>query len=200
MDRNLLWIILGLAGQACFFSRFLVQWIASERARRSVVPRVFWHLSLMGSACLVAYALYRGDPVFVLSVLPATFIYARNLFIKKSASATQLIPIALALLVFSIWATASKPQVDSMGWAVIGFCGYAIWTSRFIAQWWVSERQGEAVMPVSFWIMSLVGNIFLLAYSIHLKDPVFIPGQSIGYIVYSRNLYLIYRERKEKGL
>ncbi len=73
------WLVLGLAGNGLFFSRFLIQWIASERAGRSLVPRSFWILSLAGSAVLLAYALHRRDPVFTIAYLPNAVVYWRNL-------------------------------------------------------------------------------------------------------------------------
>ncbi len=84
------WLALGLLGNAVFFSRFLVQWLASERAGVSYVPRVFWHLSLIGSAFLLAYAVHRRDPIFVLAYLPNGFVYLRNLALlrRTGASAT----------------------------------------------------------------------------------------------------------------
>jgi lipid-A-disaccharide synthase-like uncharacterized protein len=72
-------VIVGFAGQAIFMSRFIVQWIASERARRSVVPIAFWYLSLLGSALLLAYAIYVQDPVFVVGQLFGFVVYIRNL-------------------------------------------------------------------------------------------------------------------------
>lgn len=74
-------VIIGLIGQALFSARFLVQWIASERAGRSVVPVAFWFFSLGGGAVLFAYALYRGDPVFIVGQGLGTFIYVRNLML-----------------------------------------------------------------------------------------------------------------------
>mgnify|MGYP006385531225 CR=1 FL=1 len=73
------WLAFGLLGNAVFASRFLVQWIASERAGESVMPRVFWVLSIAGSLILLIYALHLGNPVFVLAYLPNSFVYARNL-------------------------------------------------------------------------------------------------------------------------
>ena len=81
------WLLFGLLGNLVFSSRFLVQWIASERARASVVPPVFWHLSLVGSLVLLAYALHRRDPVFVLAYLPNGFVYVRNLVLIRRGSA-----------------------------------------------------------------------------------------------------------------
>jgi lipid-A-disaccharide synthase-like uncharacterized protein len=76
---DLAWLIFGFVGNAVFASRFLVQWIVSERAGESVVPRVFWVLSIAGSLVLLVYALHLGNPVFVLAYLPNGFVYARNL-------------------------------------------------------------------------------------------------------------------------
>lgn len=74
-----LWLVLGLAAQALFASRFVVQWISSERAGESIIPIAFWHLSLGGAVLLLAYAVYRRDPVFIVGQSVGGFIYARNL-------------------------------------------------------------------------------------------------------------------------
>jgi len=77
------WIAVGLVGNAAFALRFIVQWIASERAKRSVVPLSFWYLSLVGAAILLLYAIHRRDPIFTLAYLPNGFIYARNLYLTR---------------------------------------------------------------------------------------------------------------------
>jgi lipid-A-disaccharide synthase-like uncharacterized protein len=89
MDWNdsLPWLAIGLVGNAAFFSRFLVQWIASERAGRSTVPVSFWWLSIAGSLILLAYAVHRRDPVFVLAYLPNSFVYVRNLMLIRRGAA-----------------------------------------------------------------------------------------------------------------
>lgn len=73
------WVIFGLAGQLLFTARFLIQWIASERAGRSTVPIAFWWFSIGGGLVLLSYAIHRGDPVFILGQSMGVFIYARNL-------------------------------------------------------------------------------------------------------------------------
>lgn len=73
------WLLLGLLGQTAFSARFVVQWLASERRRESVVPVAFWWLSVAGGALLLAYALHRGDPVFVLGQSAGLAVYLRNL-------------------------------------------------------------------------------------------------------------------------
>lgn len=74
-----LWVLLGFAAQAFFTARFVVQWIASERAGRSVVPVAFWLFSIGGGALLLVYALYRRDPVFIAGQAFSLFVYLRNL-------------------------------------------------------------------------------------------------------------------------
>lgn len=73
------WILIGLAGQACFAGRFLLQWLVSERRRQSVVPIGFWYLSLGGATILLCYAIYRVDPVFILGQAFGFVVYIRNL-------------------------------------------------------------------------------------------------------------------------
>ncbi len=75
-----LWIAIGFGGQALFASRFLVQWIATERRRQSVVPTVFWYLSLGGGLVLLSYALWRRDPVFIAGQSFGLLVYSRNLW------------------------------------------------------------------------------------------------------------------------
>ena len=80
----------------------------------------------------------------------------------------------------------------------IGFAGQGLFASRFIVQWFLSERRGESFIPVIFWYLSIVGGIGLLTYAIFRKDPVIITGQLFGIFIYSRNLYLVYKKRKKK--
>lgn len=75
------WVVFGLAGQLLFMGRFLVQWIASEKAKRSVIPIAFWYFSIGGGIILFAYAVYRKDPVFILGQSIGLFIYSRNLWL-----------------------------------------------------------------------------------------------------------------------
>jgi lipid-A-disaccharide synthase-like uncharacterized protein len=74
-----IWVLFGYVAQAMFTARFFVQWVASERAGRSVVPVTFWLFSVAGGALLVVYAIYREDPVFILGNGTGLFIYLRNL-------------------------------------------------------------------------------------------------------------------------
>lgn len=79
-----IWYAIGFLGQLTFGSRFFVQWIASERARRVTIPNLFWYLSLLGGVALFAYALHRRDPVFATGQGLGLIVYVRNLALGKS--------------------------------------------------------------------------------------------------------------------
>ena len=81
-------------------------------------------------------------------------------------------------------------------WLLVGFSGQALFTSRFLVQWVASEKKRDSVMPVAFWWLSLAGGTVLLSYAIHIKDPVIILGQSMGLLVYVRNLMLVAKGKR----
>lgn len=81
-------------------------------------------------------------------------------------------------------------------WLVFGLLAQSIFFMRFVVQWIASEKRKESYIPVQFWYLSLAGGIGLLIYSIHIQDPVFILGQSVGVFIYIRNLTFIYRKKK----
>jgi lipid-A-disaccharide synthase-like uncharacterized protein len=76
------WVLLGFVAQILFTMRFIVQWVASERAGRSVIPIAFWFFSIGGGLLLLAYALYRKDPVFIAGQSFGVFVYSRNLYFE----------------------------------------------------------------------------------------------------------------------
>ena len=80
-QAELAWILVGLGGQVLFMMRFVIQWIVSEKAKRSVIPVAFWWLSIGGAAILLAYAIWRADPVFILGQSLGFLIYARTLWL-----------------------------------------------------------------------------------------------------------------------
>ncbi|GAB4177687.1 MAG: lipid-A-disaccharide synthase N-terminal domain-containing protein [Rhodocyclaceae bacterium] len=87
MEIDPVWLVIGFLGQALFSMRFIVQWLSSERQKRSVVPLSFWYLSIAGGATLCAYAIHRADPVFIVGQGAGLFIYARNLHLIHRARA-----------------------------------------------------------------------------------------------------------------
>jgi lipid-A-disaccharide synthase-like uncharacterized protein len=86
IDQFSLWILLGLVAQAMFTARFVIQWLASEKAGRSVIPIAFWFFSLAGGSLLFIYAIHRQDPVFILGQGLGVFIYIRNLVLIRRES------------------------------------------------------------------------------------------------------------------
>ncbi|HEU4686309.1 MAG TPA: lipid-A-disaccharide synthase N-terminal domain-containing protein [Nitrospira sp.] len=85
-------------------------------------------------------------------------------------------------------------------WIAVGFLGQGLFFGRWLIQWIASERTAKSQVPIAFWYMSLVGGLITLAYAIYRRDPVFIAGQSIGAIVYIRNLMLIYRQGRHEDV
>jgi lipid-A-disaccharide synthase-like uncharacterized protein len=92
-----------------------------------------------------------------------------------------------------------KPPGIGVGWLVFGFGAQALFAGRLIVQWLATEKRRRSVVPVSFWWLSLLGGLMLLAYFWRRGDPVGIAGQLFGNIVYLRNLYFLYRERRQRA-
>lgn len=79
-----IWLAIGFLGQGMFFLRFVVQWIHSERLRKSVIPVAFWYFSLAGGTILLAYVIYREDPVLIVGQAMGLIVYLRNLYFIRS--------------------------------------------------------------------------------------------------------------------
>ena len=90
LTRETLWLLVGFVGQVAFTGRFVLQWLYSEYKKRSVIPVSFWYLSIVGSTLLLAYAIYREDPVFIAGQAFGSIVYFRNLqLIAKSRSVKE---------------------------------------------------------------------------------------------------------------
>jgi len=92
---------------------------------------------------------------------------------------------------------SNLPIHDS--WLMIGLLAQTAFFARFFLQWLASERAGRSVIPKTFWYASIIGSTGLLAYALHLRDPVFIIGQSAGFLIYWRNLALLRREHERES-
>jgi lipid-A-disaccharide synthase-like uncharacterized protein len=185
----------GWLGSACFFSRGLVQWLASERARKVECPATYWRLSLAGSVLLGVYSFARREPVLLAGLLLNGCFYARNLHLERGG--TRLSPrLASVVLVLALPLLAAPAAgVEASGsrtpaWFLVAIAGQVLWSSRFALQWWASERAGRSRLPVAFWYVSLCGNCLLLAYALHLRDPVFVASFALGPLAQVRNLWL----------
>lgn len=202
------WDAVGWAGQAVFTWRMLEQWLHSERARRSVLTPGFWAWSLVGTLLLLAYQLHRMDGVFLAGVLVNGALYARNLWLAthpRAPGAPSRAPWAalafasVALLGLSLVAWSGERLLDwdqPLPWLLVGSVGQLAWSSRFVLQWWVSERQGVSTLPPSFFVLSIVGSVALCAYAVHRLDWVMIAAYALNPIPYGRNLVLIARSRR----
>ena len=90
--------------------------------------------------------------------------------------------------------------VIKLTWLVlVGYAGQALFATRFVVQWIASERARKSVIPVAFWFFSIGGGLLLFGYALLIRDPVFILGQGFGVLVYLRNLYFVYREKRDQA-
>jgi lipid-A-disaccharide synthase-like uncharacterized protein len=85
-----IWLLVGLLGQLAFTARFIVQWVASERARASVMPVAFWYLSIVGGLVVLAYGIHKLDLVIILGQLPGVVVYSRNLWLIHRGKRAEL--------------------------------------------------------------------------------------------------------------
>lgn len=89
MTQSSIWLAIGFLGQSLFFMRFFIQWVVSERSRKSVMPNAFWYFSIMGGVTLLSYAIYQRDIVFMVGQASGLLIYARNLVLTRQRAALQ---------------------------------------------------------------------------------------------------------------
>ena len=193
-----LFAVLAGIGQAGFFSRFLVQWLHSERTGRPETPRVFWWISLFASGFLGSYLLYTNKPVLFAGQAINATIYLRNLWLSRKRegrrmSTARLAAFGTVAVLALFWLGVRKAEggaVTTGPWLAVAIVGQGIWSSRFVIQWWYTERKRVSHFPPSFWWLSLFGNALLLAYSLYLGDWLIIVGYLMGPIVQVRNLML----------
>lgn len=199
-----LWLAIGLAAQLAFSARFLIQWLASERARRSLLPAHFWLFSNAGACLLLSYAVHQRDLPIALGQALGLSIYLRNLDLLRAGAGqpARFLPIGLPLLgVLAVAAglpgsaalDAGTVSRAEGGWLLLGLLGQALFSGRFVAQLWLSERAGTVVNPPLFWQLSISGGVLLLVYALHTGDPVILLGQGLGLALYLRNLQLLRR-------
>jgi lipid-A-disaccharide synthase-like uncharacterized protein len=202
------WDVVGWIGQALFFSRFFVQWLASERAKRSVAPPSFWWLSLAGTLLFALYSWGTDQGLFLTVFAVNLAIYARNIALGTRVARALSPPVATAIVLAAcatLW-FAGELRPDRLElerapdpWFWVGSIGAVLWGGRFLLQWWYAERRGLSHFPISFWWVSLVGNAAMLAYTLHLGELVLIVGFVTGPFVQVRNLVLEYRRRAHEG-
>ncbi|AKQ45783.1 lauroyl acyltransferase [Rufibacter radiotolerans] len=199
---------LGLLAQLLFSSRILVQWIQSERAGKVLSPTSFWTFSLLASILLMLYGVLRNDIVIMAGQMVSYFIYLRNLRFKNVWQSlpwwvrwpSLVFPVAATgwLLFGNVYSLGYIWEHSSISGALVawGGVGQAVFTLRFVYQWYYSEKVQASVLPNGFWVISLVGSLMIILYAILRLDPVLFLGQAFGIVAYSRNLMLGMREQK----
>ncbi len=195
--------VIGFLAQICFSGRLLFQWIMSEKAKQVVSPSIFWLLSLLGSYLLFFYGWLRDDFAIILGQFISYYIYIWNLDIKnnwkKIPRPIRYILIATPFLAISYMFSESRAFIsqffrneDVPLWLLIyGSLGQIIFTLRFIYQWVYSRKRHESILPLGFWLISLLGSAIIVSYAIVRHDPVLILGQSTGLVVYIRNIWIL---------
>ena len=185
-----------------FSARILLQWILSERAKKVISPAIFWQLSIVGSYLLFVYGWLRDDFAIILGQIISYYIYIWNLdkkhqwkklpfIIRTLLLLTPVVAILYMLKDASAFVDQFFRNEKIPLWLLIyGSMGQIIFTLRFVYQWIYSKRKDESLLPIGFWVISLLGALIIVSYAIYRRDPVLILGQSTGLIAYSRNIYL----------
>lgn len=197
--------LLGFAAQSLFGSRLIIQWWQSEKKGEVVSPTIFWYLSLGGSLLFLIYGLIRVDPVVILGQFISYYIYVRNLQLKnawtifrKSVRAAILILPVLSIAGFMLSSRLHEGNLANVSLAnpimIIGTIGQLALNFRFVYQWYYAEKFKTSVLPFGFWNISTWASVMVIVYSlfhpVHRVEPVLLISQSLGIIVYIRNMIL----------
>ncbi len=203
--NNYLIYALGFFAQSLFGARSVVQWYLSEKERRVVSPTLFWIFSLTGSSLFLIYGLIRHDLVILIGQSISFYIYVRNLQLKN---VWGLIPIIFQTFILLIPPTillfAFQQRLNfefESGLLLIvsmGIVGQLLLNCRYLYQWYFSEKANESVLPLGFWVISAGASVLVVVYSIYRQEPVLLVAQSLGILVYLRNI-IIYRKGLVQG-
>lgn len=196
--------LLGFVAQGCFGVRSIIQWVHSEREGRVVSPSLFWVFSLVGASLFLIYGLIRQDIVIIFGQTLSYFIYVRNLQLKRVWSALPrafrfallLLPFILLGIAFTSFKDFTFLSGESLlePFLLIGAVGQLSLNARYIYQWYHSEIARESLLPLGFWIISAAGSLLVIVYGIFRNDPVLLVSQSLGMIIYGRNIFLHVRK------
>ena len=206
MDHILI-ISIGFMAQILFFARTIVQWFKSEHEGRVLSPTLFWKISLLGSILMLTYGILRQDAAILIGQILVYFIYVRNIQLKNEWKPMALpmrifilaTPVAILGYLFfgtnyslATFFNNSKNPPLLMFW---GIAAQLIFISRFFYQWIYSENKKESVLPVGFWVISIIGSAMNFIYGIFRLDPVLLAAHSFGMFVYLRNILIHYNKQ-----
>lgn len=202
------WIYgIGFFGQALFGLRLLVQWFTSEREGKVVSPVLYWQISLVASFIILVYGVLRKDPVIIIGQLLSYYIYIRNLQLKRRWTTIYkpmryflfTLPVISLVSVFSANDTLLQDLTANVDFLhpmfVVGTIGQLMLNLRFVYQWYYSERRKVSILPLGFWIISLMASLFVITYGWYRRDPVLLLSQGLGLIAYTRNIYFYSRQQ-----
>ena len=203
--------VLGFISQVLFFMRTLIQWVLSERAKKVLSPTIYWVLSIVASYLFVIYGWFRNDFAILLGQLISYYIYIWNLdetgmwkrinrFLRSVLVVTPIVAIVFVIqnghYFIENFFTNEKIPV----WLIIfGTLGQILFSLRFVYQWLYSMSKNESILPIGFWLISLIGSGIIAIYGILRVDPILILGQSVGFIAYSRNIVIYKKELAKKS-
>ncbi|MCH9611183.1 MAG: hypothetical protein S4CHLAM81_14400 [Chlamydiales bacterium] len=219
--RQLSYFLLGALPPLLFGSRSIVQWIQSEREKRSVVGRLFWRLSITGNLLLALHYFIQFQYPFFLIQIANSFIAWRNLnFLQKQGTALRfrkaiwILCLSLALAVVLCFIQTILSSVDTsvlsppvgriiqreqkvhLLWHIFGLFGGVLFASRFWIQWIEAERSHASQLGFYFWLTSLFGSVCSLLYFLYILDWVSAAHHSFGMIPYMRNILLLRSEKR----
>jgi lipid-A-disaccharide synthase-like uncharacterized protein len=213
MQENNIWIFaIGFLAQLFFSARILYQWIVSEKARNVLSPPTFWVLSILGSYLLFIYGVLRNDFAIILGQFISYYIYLWNLnmqgkwgkipgIIKIILILTPLVATGFMLRDLSGFANTFLHNKAVPLWLLLfGLAGQVTFALRFIYQFIYSAAHHQSVLPIGFWIISLLGSSMIIAYALFRLDPVLILGQSFGFIAYTRNIMIGFKNKKNQRI
>jgi len=201
--------ILGFISQVLFFARTFIQWVMSERAKKVLSPTIYWILSIIASYLFFIYGWFRNDFSILLGQLISYYIYIWNLnetgvwkkinrIIRVILILTPIVAVEFVLKNSNYFISNFLTNSNIPLWLVIlGSLGQIIFTLRFVYQWLYSMRKNESLLPVGFWLISLLGSGIIVIYGLIRFDPILILGQSVGFIAYTRNI-IIYRDEHSR--
>jgi lipid-A-disaccharide synthase-like uncharacterized protein len=203
------WIFgVGLLAQLLFSARVLYQWIVTEKARKVLSPPAFWVLSIIGSYLLFIYGVLRDDFSIILGQFLSYYVYLWNLnmqklwgkiagIVKVMLLLTPVAAVAYMLRDPSSFNLTFFHNQDIPLWLLIfGSTGQVIFSLRFVYQWVYGLIHHCSVLPLGFWIWSLIGSLIIIVYAFFRLDPVLILGQSFGFVAYIRNIMIDVKSKK----
>ncbi len=202
------WLIysVGFLAQFLFSGRSVFQWILSEKSKKVLTPSLFWKMSLVASFLMFLYGYLRSDFAIMLGQTLTYFIYIRNLQLQGEWSKIHrflqvflwIFPLIIVILGFNnnIYDAQRLFKNDAIPtWLLIlGIISQVVFTLRFIYQWLYSEKQKESLLPLGFWLLSLIGSALIIIYGIFRLDPVLLAGHLFGVVMYARNLVILRKQ------